>query len=131
MHHRLDARADRPESSQAQQVESCGSQRGHCSGAIAPIAVGILLERVSRVGYGLDQDPLVYVSCYGALAYTASLLKFPGTGFELLANNVATLHQDAVLEERNAILACHSVASPQLSLDAPQDAYRPEMSSQH
>jgi len=44
VHHRLHARADRPESRQSQQVESCGSQRGHCSGAIAPVAMGILVE---------------------------------------------------------------------------------------
>ena len=44
MHHRLDARADRLKPSQAQQVESWGSQRGHHSGAIAPLAVGILVE---------------------------------------------------------------------------------------
>ena len=44
MHHRLHARADRPESRQAQQVESCSSQRGHGSGAVAPVAVGILME---------------------------------------------------------------------------------------
>ena len=44
MHHRLNARTDRSESSQSQQVESCGSQRGHGSGAIAPVAMGILVE---------------------------------------------------------------------------------------
>jgi len=44
VHHRLHARADRPESSQAQQVESCSSQRGHGSPAIAPVAMGVLVE---------------------------------------------------------------------------------------
>ena len=42
--HRLNARADRPESSQSQQVESCGSQRGHRAGAITAVMVGILME---------------------------------------------------------------------------------------
>lgn len=106
-------------------------------------------------GYSLSEDPLVYVSCYGALrapdgdavaiaqipankrtlqakntidtlSYTASLLNFKGTGFELLANNVETLHQDDVLKERNAILQSHSVASPKLALRAPQYACKPE-----
>lgn len=106
-------------------------------------------------GYSLSQDPLVYVSCYGALrapdgdavaiaqipankrtlqakttidtlSYTASLLNFKGTGFELLANNVETLHQDNILKERNAILQSHSVASPKLALQAPQYACRPD-----
>jgi len=43
MHRRLHARADRPKSSQAHQVERFGSQRGHHSGAVAPLAVGILI----------------------------------------------------------------------------------------
>lgn len=110
--------------------------------------------QLSTMGYGLDQDPLVYVSCYGALrapngkavaiaqipalgrtlpaktsidtlAYTASLLKFQGTGFELLADTVATLHQDAILKERNAVLQAHAVASPQLALKAPHYACQP------
>ena len=41
---RLNARADRPDSSQSQQVESCGSQRGHRAGAITAVMVGILME---------------------------------------------------------------------------------------
>lgn len=72
-------------------------------------------------GYSLNEDPLISISCYGALrassgnavaiaqipannrtlqakntidtlSYAASLLNFKGTGFELLANNVETLH---------------------------------------
>jgi hypothetical protein len=110
--------------------------------------------QLSTTGYALDQDPLVYVSCHGALrapngkavaiaqipalrrtmpaktsidtlAYTASLLKFPGTGFELLADTIATLHQDGILKERNAVLQAHAVASPRLALAAPQYACKP------
>jgi len=44
VHHRLHASPDRSESRQAQQVESCGSQRGHRSGAITAVTVGILME---------------------------------------------------------------------------------------
>jgi hypothetical protein len=44
VHHRLHASPDRSESRQAQQVESCGSQRGHRAGAITAVTVGILME---------------------------------------------------------------------------------------
>ena len=59
------------------------------------------------------------------LAYTASLLKVPGTGFELLADTIATRHQVAILKERNAVLQAHAVASPQLPLAAPQFSCKP------
>lgn len=111
-------------------------------------------HHLRTTGYGLDRDPLVYVSCHGALrapngkavaiaqipapkrtlpakttadtlAYTASLLSFNGTGFELIADTIATLHQDAILKGRNATLKAHAVASPQLALEAPQYACKP------
>lgn len=82
-------------------------------------------HHLRTTGYALDRDPLVYVSCHGALAYTASLLSFNGTGFELIADTIATLHQDAILKERNATLKAHAVASPQLALEAPQYACKP------
>ena len=44
MHHRLNSGLDRPEFSQPQQVESCGAQCGHHSGAIAAIPVRILVQ---------------------------------------------------------------------------------------
>ena len=44
MHHRLHARADRLIPGQSEQVESCRAQRGHCSRAITPVAVGVLME---------------------------------------------------------------------------------------
>ena len=44
MHHRLDAFQDRLKSSQSEQVEGCRAQRRHCSGAVAPITVGVLIE---------------------------------------------------------------------------------------
>ena len=44
MHHRLQASPDRAKPSQPQQVHRCGAQGGHHSSAIAPIAVGILME---------------------------------------------------------------------------------------
>jgi hypothetical protein len=44
VHHRLNSSADRAEASQTQQVQGGGAQRGHHAGAIAPIAVGILME---------------------------------------------------------------------------------------
>jgi hypothetical protein len=40
MHHGLNSGSDRLKSSQSQQVESCAYQRGHHSGAIAPVAMG-------------------------------------------------------------------------------------------
>ena len=44
MHHRLDASPDRAKPRQAQQVQGGGAQRGHHSSAIAPVAVGVLVE---------------------------------------------------------------------------------------
>ena len=44
MHHRLHPGPDRPKPRQAQQVQRCGSQRGHRASAIAPVAVGVLME---------------------------------------------------------------------------------------
>ena len=44
MHHRLHARADRPESSQPQQVQCRRAQRGLDAGAIAPVVMGVLVE---------------------------------------------------------------------------------------
>jgi hypothetical protein len=44
VHHRLNSGSDRPKASQPQQVESCGSQCGHHSGAIAAIPVRILVQ---------------------------------------------------------------------------------------
>lgn len=82
-------------------------------------------HHLRTTGYALDRDPLVYVSCHGALAYTASLLSFNGTGFELIANTIATLHQDAILQKRNAILKAHAIASPKLTLEGTQYACKP------
>jgi len=42
--HSLQSRSDRPEPSQAQQVQGCGAPRDHHAGAIAPVAVGIPME---------------------------------------------------------------------------------------
>ena len=44
VHHRLHAGADRLIPGQPEQVESCRTQRGHRSCAIAPVAVGVLME---------------------------------------------------------------------------------------
>jgi hypothetical protein len=44
MHHRLHASPDRLKPSQAHQVQGGGAQRGHHAGAIAPVAVGVLME---------------------------------------------------------------------------------------
>ena len=44
MHHRLHAAPDRLKATQPQQVQGCGPQRGHRSGAIAPVAMGVLLQ---------------------------------------------------------------------------------------
>jgi len=44
VHHRLHAGSNRPKPSQPQQVEGCGSQRGHDSGAVAPVTVSVLVE---------------------------------------------------------------------------------------
>lgn len=44
MHHRLHPGPNRPILGQSQQVQRCGSQRGHRAGAIAPIAVTVLME---------------------------------------------------------------------------------------
>jgi hypothetical protein len=44
VHHGLQSRSNRPEPSQAQQVQGCGAQRGHRAGTITPVAVGILME---------------------------------------------------------------------------------------
>ena len=44
MHHRLHAGADRLKTSQPQQVECCSSQAGQRTSAIAPVAVGVLVE---------------------------------------------------------------------------------------
>ena len=44
MHHRLHPASNRLKTGQSQQVEGCRSQRGHCSGAIAPVAMGVLVE---------------------------------------------------------------------------------------
>ena len=44
MHHHLHAGADRLIPGQSEQVQSCRAQRGHRSGAIAQIAVGVLME---------------------------------------------------------------------------------------
>jgi len=44
VHHRLHARADRPESSQPQHVQRRRAQRGHDAGAIAPVVMGVLVE---------------------------------------------------------------------------------------
>jgi hypothetical protein len=55
MHHRLQSSPDREEPGQAQQVQCCSAKRGHHAGAIAPIAVGILMElRVSNPVPALD-----------------------------------------------------------------------------
>jgi hypothetical protein len=44
VHHHLNSGTDRLKPSQPQQVQDSGSQRGHHSGAIAAIAVGLLME---------------------------------------------------------------------------------------
>ena len=44
MHHRLHPGSNRLKAGQPQQVESCGSQRGHRAGAITAVTVGILME---------------------------------------------------------------------------------------
>ena len=44
MHHRLQASPDRAKPSQPQQVHRCRAQGGHHSSAIAPVAVGVLME---------------------------------------------------------------------------------------
>ena len=44
VHHRLHPGADRLKAGQPQQVERCGSQRGHDAGAIPPVAVGVPVE---------------------------------------------------------------------------------------
>ena len=44
MHHGLDARPDRAKPGQPQQVQGGGAPRGYHAGAIAPVAVGILME---------------------------------------------------------------------------------------
>ena len=44
MHHRLHAGLDRRKSTQPQQVQGCGPQRGDRLGAIAPVAMGVLLQ---------------------------------------------------------------------------------------
>lgn len=44
MHHRLQSGANRLKSSQSQQVQGGGSQRGHHAGPFAPVAVTILME---------------------------------------------------------------------------------------
>jgi hypothetical protein len=44
VHHRLHARSDRLKPRQAQQVESRRPQRGHRAGAVAAVAVGVLME---------------------------------------------------------------------------------------
>ena len=44
MHHGLHSASDRPKPFQPQQVQASGSQRGHHSGAIDPVAVGVLTE---------------------------------------------------------------------------------------
>jgi hypothetical protein len=44
VHHRLNSGSDRLKPSQPQQVQRRGAQRGHGSGAIAAIAVGVLME---------------------------------------------------------------------------------------
>jgi len=46
VHHHLNSGSDRPRASQAQQVECRGSQRGHSSSAIAPVAIGVLMGLV-------------------------------------------------------------------------------------
>ena len=44
MHDRLQAGSDRLETGQPQQVHGRGAQRAHRAGAIAPVAVGVLME---------------------------------------------------------------------------------------
>ena len=44
MHHRLHTGANRLKTAQPQQIERCGSQRGHHPSAIAAVAVGVLVE---------------------------------------------------------------------------------------
>ena len=44
MHHRLNSCSDRLKPSQPQQVQRRGAQRGHGSGAIAAVSVGVLME---------------------------------------------------------------------------------------
>ena len=44
MHHGLHSASDRPKPSRPQQVQGSGSQRGHHSGAITAIAVGVLMK---------------------------------------------------------------------------------------
>jgi len=44
VHYRLNSGSDRPKPSHPQQVQGSGSQRGHHTGAIAAIPVGILVE---------------------------------------------------------------------------------------
>ena len=44
VHHRLHPSSNRLKARQSQQVECCSSQAGQCTSAIAPVAVGILVE---------------------------------------------------------------------------------------
>ena len=44
VHHRLHSGADRLKAGQPQQVERCCTQRGHRAGAVALVAVGVLVE---------------------------------------------------------------------------------------
>ena len=44
MHHRLHPSPNRLKAGQPQQVQRRGAQRGHGSGAIAAVAVGVLME---------------------------------------------------------------------------------------
>lgn len=106
-------------------------------------------RQVVTNSYQLGEDPVIYISCYGALrapngdavaiaqipasnrkleemntiqtlTYVASLLGFQGTGFEFLADNVRSLHQDAILTGRNDIIRSYSVRSPRLQLVSPE-----------
>jgi hypothetical protein len=44
VHHLLHPKADRLKTSQPRQVECCSSQAGQRTSAVAPVAVGILME---------------------------------------------------------------------------------------
>ncbi|MFN9486461.1 MAG: hypothetical protein ACK6BM_07420 [Cyanobacteriota bacterium] len=112
-------------------------------------------QQLNTKGYTLQEDPLVYVSCYGSLraangdalaiaqiparnrklqamntidtmAYAAKRLAFKGTGFELLADNARNLHKESIRKQRNTSLQSRSVPSPTLALHSPQTACRPD-----
>lgn len=74
MHRCLNSGSDRPKTSQAQQVQSRGSQHGYCFGAIAPVAMGFVVD------LGVAEEVPAFNASAGAHQFEQGFWRCPQAG---------------------------------------------------